>query len=345
MKKLLIILSVSVLAISCKTNELWLSVVEPAPVTLRPAIKKIGVIDRTLPTDQAKPLDVVDKVLTLEGANLDKDAAAESVKGLTEELMNNQRFTEVKPVTNTAFRTVNTMDFPVPLSWEIVDRICSESGLDALFSLEKFDTDTKISYATQKVDVIKTPLGNVPGIEHRADMETVVKTGWRIYDPASRTMPDQFLYNESIVFHSKGLNPVLAAGGLINRKDAVKEVSNKAGHGYALRIIPFETRVMRDYYVKGNDSFKMAMRKARTGNWDAAGEIWKKETGNPNMKIAGRATYNMAIISEINGDIKTALDYARKSYEDYNIKLGMRYVNILENRQYKNEVVDIQQQQ
>lgn len=344
MKKFFIILSIAFLVLSCKTNQLYLNVVEPAPVTLRPAIKKIGIIDRTLPTDQAKPLDVVDKVLTLEGANLDKEGAAESIKGLTEELMNNQRFTEVKPVTNVEFRTLSALDFPVPLSWEIIDRICSEAGLDALFSLEKFDTDTKIGYATQKVD-LKTPLGAIPGIEHRADMETLVKTGWRIYDPGSRTIPDQFIYDESIVFHSKGLNPVLAAAGLIGRKDAVKEVSNKAGRGYATRIIPFESRVLRDYYVKGNDNFKLAMRKARTGNWDAAGEIWKKETGNPKMKIAGRATYNMAIISEINGDVKTAMDYARKSYEDYNIRLGMRYVRILENRQYKNEVLDIQQQQ
>src|SRR5512133_3096185 len=165
MKKFFIVLSIAFVVLSCTTNQLHLNVVEPAPVTLRPEIKKIGVIDRSASTDQAKPLDVVDKVLTLEGPNLDKEGAAESIKGLTDELMNNQRFTEVRPITTTDFRTPSTLDFPIPLSWDIVDRICRESGLDALFALEKFDTDTKIGYATQKVD-LKTPLGTIPGLEH-----------------------------------------------------------------------------------------------------------------------------------------------------------------------------------
>ena len=80
------------------------------------------------------------------------------------------------------------------------------------------------------------------------------------------------------------------------------------------------------------------------GKWDEAGDLWKKETENPKMKIAGRAAYNMAIISEINGDLDSALGWAQKSYEDYNNKLGIRYVRILENRKYKNEVLKVQEE-
>ena len=58
---------------------------------------------------------------------------------------------------------------------------------------------------------------------------------------------------------------------LVGRKEAVNQVSNKAGHGYALRIIPYRLRVMRDYYVKGTDNFKIARRKAQVGKWDEAG--------------------------------------------------------------------------
>ncbi|HEX2970375.1 MAG TPA: DUF6340 family protein [Bacteroidales bacterium] len=328
---------------SCKTNQLWLNVIEPAPVTVPSYIKKVGIIDRTAPTDESKALDVADQVLSLEGKNLDKDGASESIKGLSEELMNNNRFTEVKTLSDIDFRTPKLVAFPTPLSWEIVEKICAEKETDALFALEKFDTDTRINYSNSKRDV-KTPLGTIPAIEHQADMETLVKTGWRIYDPEGKAILDEFIYNESIVFHSRGINPLTAAAGLIGRKDAVKEVGNKAGHGYALRLIPVETRVMRDYYVKGTDNFKIAKRKAQTGNWDAAGAIWLKETENPKMKVAGRAFYNMAIISEINGDLDSALNYARKSYEDYNNKLGIRYVHILENRRYENEVLEVQNQ-
>ena len=112
----------------------------------------------------------------------------ESIRGLSDELLNNTRFNEVKTLNNIDFRTSALTDFPTPLTWEIVDQICKENSTDALFSLEKFDTDTHLNYSTRKVD-IKTPFGSIPGIEHQADMETLVKTGWRIYDPVFKTDP------------------------------------------------------------------------------------------------------------------------------------------------------------
>jgi hypothetical protein len=343
MKKYLILLTAAIIFASCKTQQLYLNVVEPAPVTIPSYIKKVGVINRSMPTDNTKAIDIVDKALSLEGVDLDKDGAQESIKGLSEELLNNNRFTEIKTLNDIDFRTPNLPLFPSPLSWEIVDKVCKEKGTDALFALEKFDTDTHISYSNRKVD-IKTPLGTIPGLEHQADMETIVKTGWRIYDPAAKLILDEYIYQESIVFSGRGVNPLLAAAALTGRKDAVNEVSNKAGHGYAFRIIPFRVRVTRDYYVKGTNNFKIARRKAQTGKWDEAGQLWEKETTNNSMKVAGMACYNMAIINEINGDLETALQWAQKSYEDYNNKLAIRYVRILENRRYKNDVLKTQEE-
>jgi hypothetical protein len=344
MKKYSIILIIAVTFISCKTQQLYLTVVEPAPVTIPSYIKKVGVINRSLPTDETKAIDAIDKVLSLEGANLDKDGAQESIKGLSDQLLKNSRFAEVKTLNEIDFRTPKLGLFPAPLSWDIVDQICNETGTDALFSLEKYDTDTHISYSTRKVN-LKTPLGTVPGIEHQANMETLVKTGWRIYDPADKMLLDEYIYQESVVFTGRGINPLLAAAALTGRKDAVNQVSYKAGAGYAFRIIPYQLRVMRDYYVKGTNNFKIAMRKARMGKWDEAGELWNKETTNSSRKIAGRAAYNMAIINEINGDLDSALGWAQKSYEDYNDKLAIKYVRILENRKYKTDVLKAQEQE
>lgn len=342
MKKYIIIILTAIALVSCKTKQLYLNVVEPAPVTVPSYIKSVGVINRSIPTDETKAIDAIDKALSLEGTNLDKDGALESIRGLSDELQANGRFTEVKTLNNIDFRTPKTLTFPNALSWEIVTQICKETGTDALFSLETFDTDTRISYSNRKVD-IKTTLGTIPGTEHQASMETIVKTGWRIYDPASKLILDEFIYGDSFVSTGKGINPLLAATALIGRKEAVNKVSNEAGHGYALRILPVRLRVYRDYYVKGTDNFKIARRKAQVGNWDDAGILWEKETNNSKMKIAGRACYNMAIINEINGDLEAAIKWAQKSYEDYNDKLALRYVRILENRRYKTDVLNMQE--
>lgn len=77
-KYLFILLLVSILQ-SCKTDQLYLNVVEPAPVTIPSYVKSVGIINRSVPTDKTKILDVVDKVLSLEGVDLDKDGALESI--------------------------------------------------------------------------------------------------------------------------------------------------------------------------------------------------------------------------------------------------------------------------
>jgi hypothetical protein len=341
MNKYLLLPLLAAATISCATQELYLNVTQPAPVTIAKEIKTVGIIDRSTPTDKTKTLDLLDKILSLEGADLDVIGTGEAIKGLTEELKDNNRFEEVKLLSDTKFQSSNIMGLPAPLTWEQVEGICRDNGTDALFALEMYDTDTRLNYSTASTQ-IKTPLGTIPGLEHIASMETLVKTGWRIYSPADRTIPDEFIVAESIVFTGRGINPVAAAAALLNRKEAVKEVSNKAGHIYALRLLPYRLRATREYFVKGTNNFKIAKRRAQLGKWDEAAELWEKETTNPKMKIAGRANYNMAIISEINGDLDAAKSWAQKSYEDYNNKLGLRYVRIIENRQYNNEVLQYQ---
>jgi hypothetical protein len=343
MKKILFFGLSALLFFSCKTQQLYLNVLEPAPVTIPGYVHNAGIIDRSGTADSTSSLDAIDKVLSLEGANLDKGGAKASLAGLTDELNNNGRFTEIKSLSADNLRAPVPGMFPPPLDWEKVASLCQEGGVDLLFSLELFDTDTKISYQIKKAgDKPKTILGAIAGVEQQADMLTTVKTGWRIYDPAGRQILDEIAINRNLTFSATGLTAAIAASALIDRKEAVKKVGLLTGQAYAQRILPYEIRVSRDYYVKGTDNFKMAMRKARTGNWDQAGELWDAETANPNYKIAGRACYNMAIISEINGDLNMATDWARKAYEDYGNRKALRYLDILEYRIDANRIVENQ---
>ncbi|MDY0098918.1 MAG: DUF6340 family protein [Bacteroidales bacterium] len=344
MKNLLLLYLTVATLMSCKTNELYINVLQPAPVTMPQAIKKIGIIDRSIPTDETKLADIIDRAVTLESADLDKDGAKESIKGLREELLNNQRFTDVKLIDNTEFRASRIGFLPPPLSWDIVTRLCTEAGSDALFALERFDTDTRIDFSGGDSGMgIK--IGNLPVLKTAVTMEVIVKTGWRIYYPTENKILEEFSFAESIVYDGRGINPVAALEGLLNRKEAVKEVSRMAGNKYAMRILPFRLDVTRDYYVKGTDNFKIARRKAQMGKWDEAATLWEKETDNPKSKIAGRAVYNMAIINEINGRLDDALGWTQKAWEDYNIKRALKYARILKGRKYDNELLKLQEDQ
>ncbi|HRN58486.1 MAG TPA: DUF6340 family protein, partial [Agriterribacter sp.] len=324
----------------CASTELVrLSVLEPPPVTLPSHIKNVGVINRSEVAQQNKVVDVVDKVFSLEGKDLDKEGAQASIAGLENELLKNNRFAAVKTIDDAGLTSPVPGIFPAPLTWDVVETLCRKNNTDALFALELFDTDSKISYAANPVTV-NTPLGKVPGVEHQATMLTTVKAGWRIYDPVEKNILDEFPVMGRMAFSGRGINPVKAAGAIIGRKEALKQVSNKAGQDYAFRIIPYWLRVSRDYYVRGTDNFRVARRKAQTGNWDDAATIWEKETASGKSKVAGRACYNMAIIHEINGDVNGAIQWAQKAYENYNNKLALRYVKILENRKIKDAILE-----
>ena len=342
MKNIFYFLLAVLILSSCKTNLVYMSVQEPAPVFLSNSIKKIGIINRTLPKEQNKKTDDLDKILTLEGKDLDKEGAESTITGLQDELLKNNRFAEIKKINRDDLKTTGSGVFPAALEWKTIEKICTDNQVDVLFSLEMYDTDAKLAYKANPV-TISTPLGNVPGIEHEASLQTVIKTGWRIYDPLGHTIVDEYALNESITTLGKGINPATAAAALTGRKDAVKNTSMVMGQNYAVRIIPYWIRVTRDYYIKGSDNFKIATRRARTGNWDGAAELWLKETTNPKAKIAERATYNMAIISEINGELDKAIEWAKKSYEDYNNKLALDYLNILKNRKARNNELQYQQ--
>ena len=335
---------------SCASTEyVHISVQEPAPVSLPGNIKTVGIMNRSLASKQTKILDAVDKVFSLEGANLDKDGSRESLLGLRDELMKNNRFTEIKPLNDADLRTVGAGVFPASLDWDQVDKICRDNNVDAVFALEYFDTDSRLQYAAAPAG-INTPLGSVPAIQQRATMLTTVKTGWRIYDPSTRNLLDEFPLTQNISYTDGGINPAVLANVVVGRKQAVLDISNKIGHVYALRIIPYWLRVTRDYYVRGSDNFRIARRKAQTGNWDEAAQLWQQETKNPSPKVAGRACYNMAIISEINNDLDTAMRWAQKSYENYGIRLGLTYVRILQGRKnnmnlLRDQTTQAQQQQ
>lgn len=342
MKNRLSIVLIAIVFCSCKSTELvYLSVQEPAPVTLPSYIKTVGVVNRTKPEDNMKAVEVVNKLFSLESVNLDREGALSSMNGLADELDKNNRFTDVKLI-DIDLRTPAPGMFPSALSWEQVERICRDNNTEALFALELFDTNSQISYATSPTTV-HTPLGDVPAIEHHASMLTTVKTGWRIYDPSSRNILDEHPIVRNITLSGSGINPVAAANAIIGRKDAVKETGRNTGYGYAQRILPYWLRVSRDYYVRGSDNFRIGRRKAQTGNWSEAGRLWKQETRNPDSKVAGRACYNMAIICEINGQLNEAIQWAQKSYEDYNNRLALHYVKILQNRKANNELLEGQQ--
>jgi hypothetical protein len=323
------------------TNRVTMSVQQPAAVSVPASMKEIGVINRSLTNEPAGVMETIDQIFSIKGPELDSLGSVAGIESLTEELRRNDRFTRVvKPERGTErLENPSYGVFPAPLSWAKVEEISSEYNLDGLFSLEFYNTSSNVEYSTRRV-TLEGPLGvEIPALEHHAEVHTTIKTGWRIYDTHNRRVLDEYVRTDVVTTGGRGINPMEAVRAVTGRTEAVKTVSGNMGRYYARSILPYYTRVSREYYVRGNDNMKMARRRAQTGNWDGAAEIWLAETENPRAKVAGRAHYNMAIINEINGDLENAIEWAGIAYEDYGDRRALRYLRILRNRMARAELL------
>lgn len=326
----------AVILSSCSTtNDLTLPVTQPAPVYINKQITKIGVINRSIPDKKYEAIDAVDKILTIEGKELDKKGSLVTIENLKEELLKNNRIQNVVIIDSVDFKKYGIDQFSNELSWAKIDEICKKHNVEAVYELSFFDTDSKISYRTINSQINNSFGIKIPIIEHEATVNTLIKSGWRIYDNKDKIISDKYATSNNVSLSARGINPFKAFETIAGRKDAVLNISKSIGQDYAIRILPYSIRVHRDYYVKGTNNFEIGKRRAQAGKWDSAAELWLLETNNNNPKIAGRACYNMAIINEINGDLNKAIEWATKSYTDYGDKIALRYINILKNRKAK----------
>lgn len=331
-----------VLSACTATSQLTMGVKQPAKVPIPSDVVRIGLINRSIPAEGNKSLDKIDKILSLEGLKLDELGSNAALNGLKAELERSNRFESVTLIDSPESIRKGLGVFPAQLSWDEIDAICKANNVDVIFSLEYYDTNATVQYE-QKMVNIPNPLGikaNVPG--HKVTIRTALGNGWRVYDPHTKYVLDKASYKDNIVSIGEGINPFKAVEAIAGRKEAVIQRSNNLGNKYGLNIRSLTRRVTRNYFVKGTNNFEVGQRRAQAGDWDGAAELWEKELNNSDPTIAGRACYNMAIINEINGDLDKAMEFAAKSYTDYENKDALHYIKILKYRKSQVRQMDRQ---
>lgn len=342
MKKIFFYVLLVSLSIGCATNELTIQVTEPSPIDLPGTVKKVAIVNRTNTIVANQVAKNIDEIITLEMLTVDSTAALKAIQGLNTELERNPRFDTIVNLSPQIFDNNNVDRFSQPLSQSQVSSLCAENNVDALFVLEFFDTNTKVDYSI--VPVQTKVLGvNINAVETQATATTNIMLGWRIYASSGGVLYDEFPTSSKAISSGRGINPLKAINAVIGQKDLVEQVSFQQGQNYGQDLLPFTHRVGRIYYVKGTDNFKVGKRLARAGKWNDAASYWQKDVSNAKAKIAGRAYYNMAIISEINGDLDAAINWAEQSYTLFNNKKALRYLNVLKDRKLKNDVLLRQQ--
>jgi len=343
MKNYGFIFSLLFIVFSCSTTEqVVLQTIEPSPVALPNAIKRIGIIDRSAPQEDFKIASRVDQYLAAENRWLSENGTDAAITGLFDELLKDKRFETVKLLDSVTPEMKNFGSTANSISWRSVESLCNKFNVDAIFSLAYYDTDTKVS--TRKASVIQADLMRrrveVKGQE--ITLETLIKNGWRIYDPVNRQVVDDIVFNDQITSRGKGVDQIQAYKSIDNRRETILSKSRTTGSNYGLRLLPFENNVLRSYYVKGTENLVKANELVISGDWQGAKELWERDVENTDPKIRGRSCHNIAIVNERNNDLKMALEWTIKSLDNHDSKVTLTYLATLKERIVQKDLLESQ---
>ena len=288
------------------------NVITPALIDVPDHIKVAAMIDRTVVDDDAS--NIFEGVITGEMIGEDKLATQILMDGVHAMLENAatvsiKRTTEVYPG-GSPFSAA----FPEPLSWEEIEALCEKYQTDAIVAIEKFDSDFII----------------VPGVNQMV----TIKAGIRMYDPARKSIIDQYQYSHKESWGSGELSIEAAINGLISKSAAVREASYEAGIAYGRRLSPSWYRISREYFrkSKGDDVFAEGARMMEVNDWFAAKEALIYAVENGHRKTKGRAAHNLAVVFEIEGNLEEAKVWAQAAWGRYKNKKSKDYLYDLNRR-------------
>lgn len=286
-------------------------------------VNNIAVVNRSLTTEEDNKAKIAEAIGTAEIAGSDRAASEQCLTGVFQGLNGYRGLRVIFPEGTHLFGT-GTRKTPDLLNWEKVEEICNSSGADVLLVLETFDSNSDLILAAAAEQVTSIILTGKPTdpIPNRVRMN--VYCYWRMYDPVTRKIIDRHQHTSFLMFDMQGTIPPL---------NALPETAFAAGMDYASRYLPGYYTVRRDLYKRGKGKskkrFEAAFRRTEVANWKEAIEIWEEILENAKRKTAGRACLNIAVAYEVLGYTDKALEWAKRSYEDYKDKLGKNYAKVL----------------
>ena len=340
MKKITIYFSMLILVVVLSSSA-WvkLTLLRPAVVSFPHDIQTVVIVDRTLPADERR--NRVEEFLTGEVFRQDEQGVQHAIDGFVKTIQNSPRF-KVEYSTDKLIGETSGTIFPKALSWSTIERLCSKYNADAVVALETYDSDYILTDGSRLVEH-KDKDGNVTKVkEFFAEGVATVDMGFRFYYPAQQSISDQFQFSDKMNWNGSGASPTDALKGMLEKVDAINEVSYASGRSYAMRISPTYYQVTRYFYnaPKKNEYLVEGVRKSEVADWKGAIESWQMAIKKGKKdKDKGRAAFNIAVAYEVLGDFDQALEWASKAYTVYGEKDANDYHRDLKNRKNNDALV------
>ena len=279
---------------SCVSYEKFsIEVYKPAELTVPAEMKKVVLVSRNLKylNDTLQNYHVADSRLLKDKKvfNVDSLAITNCLDTLAGRLSKQNRFEHIGilPV-GTLPRTREKEIRPAIPTW--YKRVAEKTGADGLILLDMFSCFYRQNSSPSPSAWVIT--SNI----------------WSVYDAKAQKLIDRHSQVDTLLWDGTDEDGQGKKFRIPGKKDAIALASGVIGANYSKHIIPAWAKVERQIMTDNNPDLKTAADLAKKNNWADASAIWNKYTGKGNKTLKVIALYNLALASEMNGDIDKALE-------------------------------------
>ena len=304
MKKITSIVAIVLLLFisSCVTlNEFPIEVIQPANVTLPAGIKNVTLVSRNMKylndTLQNYYLKDFKRKKDIIPINTDSLAVQSCFDSLLVKMQDQNRFKKITvlPVSSLPIQYVKNIN---PPSKKLIQKISSNTNADALILLDMFSSFYSV----------------YPNPDNGHSIAQVVTASiWTIYEPSKLQILNHTSMVDTLFWDGMDESESYSASNIPNKKAALKIAAGMAGVKYSKNIIPSWAKVYRQTLSCNQIDFKKAAELAKKNNWDEASTLWEKYTDSTKKRYQMQALFNLAVASEMNGDIEAAIELISKA--------------------------------
>jgi hypothetical protein len=331
-----LLLILVLVALSCSTTRnISIEIPQEAQKELPDSIQSLLLVNRTVNEKYTDlKADSLQRLFYKQQFNSDTTiyditAADTLLKALGELLFESGRYDFVIPE-NRFLSSEKNAFFSQEMTQPEVRLLCETYNTDAVLSVDHFSTKVVTRYGKDSYfDPFRNGFISVAG----AEMKIVYEALFRVYSPNMERPIVREFFKDTLVWEDMAETPK----ELFRKFTPVKNGLTEAGIALALdfseKISTNWRPESRPVFIKGNAELKQAGTLIDAGNWQGARAIWEELTNYKNSKsVRSKAQFNLAVASEIQGDIDSAIKWGVKSYETMYRPVTYQYLEVLKRR-------------
>ena len=293
-------------------------------------VQSIAILNRSMntrftniKTDSLEKI-LMNKKMSLDTTFRDSIAADTAIQVAAKALFESGRFDVVVPKERNIAR-FDTNEIDVPLKIDFIAGICKDFNVDAVLILESFSESLVTNYNQLLID------GANSGIyEFNATTDIEYTSEWRLYRPDINKLAIRYQLLDSIFWESGSYYLKDLYARLPRTKEALIGGGIASGLKIAGYISPGWVRQKRFYFTTGRSEIDAAVPLIKENRWEEAAEIWGKYTSINSKRIKGRLEFNLALASEMCGNLDLAIEWGLKSFKTNYSKAAEVYLKKLD---------------